>query len=322
MTAPLTPPDCDLKDFAYMPLDVARLRQSELASDETPEVCWAAVLLWCASWHEVPAGSIPNNDQWQAKQAGYVARGKIDEAWGSVRDGALRGFVLCDDGRLYHPVVAEKAREAWSSKQRHAYGKMQDRIRKANKLRTEQGLGAIDVPTLEQWVSSGKVDPVPPEVDTPSAGIPPESPLKGEGKGKGKGSKGESAQQAARTLTQRPQREQTTLTAYLESCKAAGIKPVPEGHAIRQWCANAGITTEMLQVAWVQFRERYTEGEKGKRKRYIDWASHFATSVKDNWFGLWFMGDDNRPAWSSKGLMHKSVLDAKHSQLEVAHAVD
>lgn len=28
---PLTPPDCDLRDFAFMPLDVARLRDSDLA---------------------------------------------------------------------------------------------------------------------------------------------------------------------------------------------------------------------------------------------------------------------------------------------------
>lgn len=187
MTAPLTPADCDLKDFAYMPLDVARLRQSELASDETPEACWAAVLLWCASWHEIPAGSIPDNDQWQAKQAGYVARGKIDKAWESVKAGALRGFVLCDDGRLYHPVVAEKARESWESKQRHAHGKMSERLRKLNKARTEHGLEPLAVPTLEQWISGGKVDPVPPEGEIPSAGIPLEKALKGEGKGEGEG---------------------------------------------------------------------------------------------------------------------------------------
>jgi len=318
---PMTPPDCDLKDFAYMPLDVARLRQSELASDETPESCWAAVLLWCAAWHEVPAGSIPNNDQWQAKQAGYVARGKIDKAWDTVKAGALRGFVLCSDGRLYHEVVAEKARESWDSKLRHAHGKMSERMRKLNKARTENGQQPIHVPTLEQWISGGKVDPVPPEAPLPSAGIPPEKALKGEGKGKGEGNKEkrESAQQAARTPTPRPKREQTTLAVYLDACKAAAVKPVPDGHAIRRWCEDAGITSEMLQVCWVQFRERYVEGEKGKRKRYIDWASHFATCVKDNWFGLWFMGDDNRPCWTSKGMVHKAVLDARHAQREATH---
>lgn len=110
-----------------------------------------------------------------------------------------------------------------------------------------------------------------------------------------------------------------TLATYLANCKAAGQKPVPDGHAVRRWCADAGIVPEMVQVAWVLFRERYTEGEKGKRKRYVDWPSHFATAVKDNWAGLWFMGDDGRPAWTSKGLTHKAVLDARMGQKEPAH---
>lgn len=117
MTAPLTPPDCDIRDYPGMMVDVARVRDSGLASDETPEACWAAFLLWCASWHQVPAGSIPDNDQWIAKHAGYAQRGRIDtKAWNKVRDGALRNFVKCSDGLLYHPVVAEKALEAWLTK--------------------------------------------------------------------------------------------------------------------------------------------------------------------------------------------------------------
>ena len=77
---PMTPTGCDLTDFAFMPLDVLRLRDSELASNETPEACWAAVLLWAASWHQVPAASIPNDDRWIAKAAGYALRGRIDSA--------------------------------------------------------------------------------------------------------------------------------------------------------------------------------------------------------------------------------------------------
>ncbi len=116
LPAPLVPPDVDLRDFAFMPLDVRRLRDSDLVSYESPEACFAAVLLWSSSWHQVPAGSIPNNDQWIAKQAGYAARGRIDPAWNDVREGAMRGWILCSDDRLYHPVVAEKAIDAWETR--------------------------------------------------------------------------------------------------------------------------------------------------------------------------------------------------------------
>jgi hypothetical protein len=110
-----------------------------------------------------------------------------------------------------------------------------------------------------------------------------------------------------------------TLATYLTNCKAAGVKPVPDGHAVRQWADDAGITAEMLQIAWVKFRERYTEGEKGKGKLYTRWADHFATAVKDNWFKVWFLGE-NGMQWTTAGLTCKAVLDAKHKQQEVANA--
>lgn len=108
----------------------------------------------------------------------------------------------------------------------------------------------------------------------------------------------------------RPKREEVTLTTYLETCKAANAKPIPDGHSLRTWAAEAGITAEMLQIAWVQFRERYTEGEKYKGKRYRDWPAHFATAIKANWFKLWFSGDGGMQ-WTSNGLTHKTVLDAR-----------
>ena len=47
---PLTSPDADLQDFPFMPLHVARLRDSDLAAEGDPEGCWYAVLLWAAGW--------------------------------------------------------------------------------------------------------------------------------------------------------------------------------------------------------------------------------------------------------------------------------
>lgn len=113
LPAPLVPAEVDLRDFQFMPLDVKRLRDSDLAAEEAPEACWAAVLLWCASWHQSPAASLPDNDRVLASLAGY---GRVVAEWQKVRAGALRGWVKCSDGRLYHPVVAEKAVEAWSQR--------------------------------------------------------------------------------------------------------------------------------------------------------------------------------------------------------------
>lgn len=116
LPAPLTPADCDLRDFSYMPLEVARLRDSALVSSVTPECCFAAVLIWCASWHQIPAASVPDDDKWLADKAGYMSLGRINTKWKKVREGALHGFIKCSDGRLYHATVAEKALEAWIQK--------------------------------------------------------------------------------------------------------------------------------------------------------------------------------------------------------------
>lgn len=131
---------------------------------------------------------------------------------------------------------------------------------------------------------------------------------------------GESAETAPPADPAKPKtRKAQTLTAYLAECKPARVKPVPDDHYIRRWSADAGVTSEMLQIAWVKFRERYTEGEKGKGKRYKDWPGHFATAVKDNWFKLWF-ADGEGVKWTSNGLTCKTVLDAQMKQQEAAHA--
>lgn len=150
---PLTPADCDLRDFSYMPLDVLRLRDSDLAARLSGEEFRCAVLLWCAAWHQVPAGSLPDDDVNLAQYAGF---GRMVGEWQKVRDGSLWGWVKCADGRLYHPVVCEKANEAWIAKHKLAYDKLCERIRKRNKGRPENGQLPLEVPEFEAWLDAGR----------------------------------------------------------------------------------------------------------------------------------------------------------------------
>lgn len=122
--APLVPADCDLRDFAFMPLDVRRLLTSETWVLGTAEEKVAALTLWAESWHQVPAASLPDNDRMLAHLSQAGAR------WAKIKEHVLRGWVRCADGRLYHPVVAEKAREAFAKKE-----KQRERSRKANSAR-------------------------------------------------------------------------------------------------------------------------------------------------------------------------------------------
>lgn len=110
---PLTPADCDLTDFAFMPLDVARLFASSFHARATDGEWRAGVTLWAKSWHQVPAASLPDDDVELARLAEF---GRDVKSWRKVRAGALRGWIKGDDNLLYHPVVSEKALEAWLEK--------------------------------------------------------------------------------------------------------------------------------------------------------------------------------------------------------------
>jgi hypothetical protein len=121
-----------------------------------------------------------------------------------------------------------------------------------------------------------------------------------------------------RSDTPRPKSGQTTLETYIQNCKANNAKPVPDGHNVRAWANDVGITIEMLQIAWIEFRRRYTESEKGKGKKYKDWPGHFANAVKANWFGVWFI-DDSGVKWSSKGLGFKAAEDVRMNRLEAVN---
>jgi hypothetical protein len=133
---PLTPAECDLRDYEWMPLDINRLLTSETWILGSADECKAALTLWCEAWRQVPAGSLPFDDRMLA----FLSR--AGDLWPKVRDGVLRSWVRCADGRIYHPVVAEKALEAWEMKRRQ-----RERTRAATEARKSRSARApVDVP--------------------------------------------------------------------------------------------------------------------------------------------------------------------------------
>lgn len=113
MSLPLTPAECDLRDFPRMMLDITRLRASKFDTIRDDAAWRAGLNLWMSSWHQVPAGSLPTDDDELTKAAGL---GRDVRSWRKVKALALRGWELADDGLLYHEVVAEIVLEAWLDK--------------------------------------------------------------------------------------------------------------------------------------------------------------------------------------------------------------
>ena len=119
---PFVPAEVELHGMAGFRLDVNRLLASELVAIGTPEECWAALMLWCRAWQQTPAGSLPNEERLLAAFSNAKAR------WPKVRAMAMRGWVECSDGRLYHRVVAEEVLKAW--RKRLSYREDQDRLKR------------------------------------------------------------------------------------------------------------------------------------------------------------------------------------------------
>lgn len=138
---PLLQRDVNVTEFPYMPLDVNRLLTSDtwIATKKDGKCAHALICLWCESWRQTPAASLPNNDVTLAHLA------MCDEAaWNSIKATVLSGFTLCSDNRYYHPVIVEKAMTAWNQKQaRKEYTKAatEERQRK-RQLRKKKSRGS------------------------------------------------------------------------------------------------------------------------------------------------------------------------------------
>lgn len=128
---PLISPEVDIAGFGGFMLDVDRLLASELVALATPEESWCAFMLWCRAWQQRPAGSLPNDERVLASFSRAGAR------WKKVRAMALHGFILCSDGRLYHPVVCAQVMKAWAK--RRAYRNDQERLQKWREAKRGNG---------------------------------------------------------------------------------------------------------------------------------------------------------------------------------------
>jgi hypothetical protein len=109
---PLTPPDCDLRGYEWMPLWGHRMFSSAwyLAARKDGRGGIAAIKLWWEAMQQHPAGSLPNDEEMLCMIADF---GEDMRAWRRHRAVAMHGFILCADNRWYHPFLSEKAVEAY-----------------------------------------------------------------------------------------------------------------------------------------------------------------------------------------------------------------
>ena len=127
---PPIPPDADLRDFGFLPLHPQKLRDSRFHIIATDAEFRAWIMLLCAAWHQLPAGSLPTDERELAFLAGF---GRNVDDWRAVGEMKLYGWEECSDGRLYNDVFAEDVLNSWKAKQAN-----QKRTKAATKARAEK----------------------------------------------------------------------------------------------------------------------------------------------------------------------------------------
>ena len=300
LPAPLVPAEVDLRDFAFMPLDVVRLRDSGLTAKARADESRAGGLRWCAWWPQVPAGLLPDDADELANICGYS---RARREWAKVREGAMRGWVLCSDGRLYHQAVAGKALEAWIEKLASAIGGAVGNAKRWNVAidtatmreqfgRAVESLRALDPQsrTLRKKAVAVLTSPSHPESPPESPGdSPPESPpdRKGQGQGQGQGIEREAP----------PSRAAAAAPPSRGARLPADWAPGPEHDAFAE---GLGFRNGAAQAELAKFRDYWT-AQPGEKGRKVDWPATWR-----NWLRR---AAERRPAPSGPGGMD---LDGVH----------
>ena len=98
-----------------------------------------------------------------------------------------------------------------------------------------------------------------------------------------------------------------TMQAFLDRCKAEGVKPIPQDDPIFGYIRDVGLSESMLVLAWFVFKNRHIESKRTQK----DWRAHFRNAVKGNWGKLWFFGNDGEVSLTTAGQQAQREFDAK-----------
>lgn len=273
-------PDIKARGWSF-DLDVERIEASDTWALAGNELQPWLLKTWYVSWKSQPAGSMPADP--------HLFAARIGMKWSqfeAARDVLMRGWWLADDGLLYHDTVTEKVykmigkrkkdviktnawRAAQKEKARLEAQKHQDQPNDFDQ--TAHANVTSDTPVTHQshtGESQAVTTPTPTPTPTPS---PTER---------------EQDKPATRSTG-----KQLTFAKWAEAERAEGRSLIADWEPLDRYMQDTGLTGDLVQLAWDEFRDRYTANPKYNNKRYIHWRSHFMDALRGNWFKLWFVRD-------------------------------
>ncbi len=300
-------PNVNLRDFRFMPLDVIQLANSETWGMADGWAAKACINLWCRSWHQVPAGSLPDNDALLRGWAGVPN-------WDEVRENALRGFHLYSDGRLYHAVICAKARDAWREKQRFrkaakARWKNKKRLSATHEQRTSDAHASDRAPDdathiqvkgtgkgTKRW--TGTIEKKEPSLrsgskkNSPNGLDQPGEPL------------GKNLPLDPLGVTKRKDQKHANCATRLDPGRQ------PSEHDL-EYARKQGFNDAEIDAMWASFVAHFTNGP-GRRKTWTNWSGGN---------GAWGTWVRNQAGFSGRGAGISSGGQARGGRSEPASVV-
>lgn len=272
LPGPLVPAEVDLRGYEFMNLYGDRLFKSTTWISAKAEAKVAMLQLW---WHafakEIPAASLPQDDQLLANYAGF---GISIASWRKARAQVLRGFVACSDGRLYHPFLAEIALGAWKARladrlrgAKARIGATQKRLTEAKNERDKAHISGL-LQTQEHELSQLLAWSVTADRYTLSQGQKGKERIGEDRKGENLGSKTVAASNTTSTgdprlasapsaAAEKPEVRSASLAGAMAVClRSEGVTGVTPSHPIVVGWAQSGITVQLLREAVDLARER------------------------------------------------------------------
>ena len=247
---PLVSRDVDLRDFPFTPIFRARLFGSSFHA-RVSDCGWrVGVTLWLKSWDQVPAGSLPKDD---VDLCRIAELGRDLKAWTKVKKEALWGWQECNDGRLYHKVVAEGVNDAWERK-------------KAQRSRTEAARFARESKRLQQRMSH-QCETRTTEAETISVTDPVTA---SKGQGQGQGQEESTSLRSVAVAPNKPSPKASRAKAHSPIAEDAEPDDVQRRDAI-----SRSLDLATFRFEWAKFRDHH----RAKGSLMADWHAAWRTWI-------------------------------------------
>lgn len=235
----------DVRCLPYMPLQIEQLRKSKtwLRCRRTPELAFYLVNLWMRAWHEVPAGSIEDDNDVLADAALCSP-----ERWDEVREMVLEGWDR-RDGRLWHRTVTDLATEA--------VGKLRQ-----NRKRTKAAREALEkqrTVSVTAPVTDAVTETVTDLATETVTGAVTNTVTDDEGKGR--------------------EEKETPIGVSKKQGSRLSEDWQPSERLIA-WASAEGLSESQARREAEKFKG-YWLGEAGQRSRKVDWDRAFQTWVRN-----------------------------------------